>query len=49
MSIWAGHIARMGLMKNTKHFNTTIAEPEKKTSVERTGSIREEITSIKGK
>jgi hypothetical protein len=47
MFLWAGHIARMGLMKNAKTFDTTIAKPKKKTPIERTESRREEI--IKGK
>jgi len=47
MSIWVGHIARMGLMRNIQNYNTNVAEPERKTPIEINGSRREEI--LKGK
>lgn len=43
MPLWAGRIARMGLMRNVQNYNTTVAEPERKTPIEGTDSRREEI------
>jgi len=43
MPIWAGHTAHMELMRNVQNYNTSLAEPERKTPIEGTGSRREEI------
>jgi len=43
MSIWVGHIARVGLMRNVQNYNTKVAETERKTPLEGNGSRGEEI------